>query len=97
MHEIIETLSGDRQQHIDRLVEWLRIPSISTDRQRKGDVRRAGEWILEELATSGFDARLDETEGPPRSSSMVTTMSSPPNRWNSGDTVPSSRPSKVMI
>ena len=65
MHEIIETLSGDRQQHIDRLVEWLRIPSISTDRQREGDVRRAGEWILGELATSGFDARLDETEGHP--------------------------------
>ncbi|MEE2857479.1 MAG: dipeptidase [Planctomycetota bacterium] len=65
MHEIIEKLSGDRQQHIDRLVEWLRIPSISTDSQRGGDVRRAGEWILEELATSGFDARLDETEGHP--------------------------------
>ena len=58
MKEIIERLSRERQAHIDRLVEWLRIPSISTDSQRTGDVRRAGEWILDELSSSGFQARL---------------------------------------
>ena len=31
MKNVIERLSGGRQEHIDRLVEWLRIPSISTD------------------------------------------------------------------
>jgi acetylornithine deacetylase/succinyl-diaminopimelate desuccinylase-like protein len=65
MKEIIERLSRERQAHIDRLVEWLRIPSISTDSQRTGDVRRAGEWILDELSSSGFEARLDETDGHP--------------------------------
>ncbi|MAW77796.1 MAG: peptidase M20 [Planctomycetes bacterium] len=65
MKNVIERLSGGRQEHIDRLVEWLRIPSISTDSRRNGDVRQAGQWILDELSASGFDARLDETAGHP--------------------------------
>ena len=65
MKDVIEQLASGRQLHIDRLVEWLRIPSVSTDPQRKGDVRDAGEWIQQELARSGFAARLDETDGHP--------------------------------
>ena len=65
MKEVIDRLSAGRQDHIDRLVDWLRIPSISTDSQCNDDVRRAGEWILEELRDSGFEARLDETDGHP--------------------------------
>ncbi|MGE4620458.1 MAG: dipeptidase [Planctomycetota bacterium] len=65
MQDVIERLSEGRQQHIDRLVDWLRIPSISTDSQRSGDVRNAGEWILDELSNAGFEARLDETDGHP--------------------------------
>jgi acetylornithine deacetylase/succinyl-diaminopimelate desuccinylase-like protein len=58
------------QQHKDRFIaelsELLRIPSVSADSQRKGDVRRAAEYIREKLVQAGADrAELCETAGHP--------------------------------
>jgi len=61
MESVIESLRAARQTHVDKLVEWLRIPSVSTDSSRRADVRRAGEWVLAELRGAGFEARIDET------------------------------------
>ena len=65
MEDVIKRLAGSRQEHIDRLIDWLKIASISTDSHRTEEVRRAATWIQEELTTSGFDARIDETDGHP--------------------------------
>ncbi len=61
MENVVETLRAARADHIEKLKTWLRIPSVSTDSARSGDVRRAGEWILAELREAGFEARIDET------------------------------------
>jgi len=58
------------QEHKDRflneLLEILRIPSISADPAYAGDVRRAAEWVAQNLQAAGADhVRLEETAGHP--------------------------------
>jgi acetylornithine deacetylase/succinyl-diaminopimelate desuccinylase-like protein len=43
------------------LSEWLRIPSVSADAARAGDVRAAGEWLCEFVRGAGGKAELVET------------------------------------
>ncbi len=43
------------------LLEWLAIPSVSTDPARKADVRRAALWLEERLKALGFRTELHET------------------------------------
>jgi acetylornithine deacetylase/succinyl-diaminopimelate desuccinylase-like protein len=48
-----------------RLLEFLRIPSISADTAYVGDCRRAAEWATATLCDIGFDASLRQTIGHP--------------------------------
>ena len=52
-------------QALDRLIDLLRIPSISTDPAFKPDCARAADWLAEDLKTLGFDARAAATSGHP--------------------------------
>ncbi|MTH78853.1 dipeptidase [Paracoccus aestuariivivens] len=63
--EVLSTLDKGLPQALQRLLEFLRIPSISTDPAHKGDVRRAAEWLRDELASLGFDASVRDTTGHP--------------------------------
>ena len=49
----------------DRLLDLLRIPSISTDPAFKGDCDTAADWLVKDLKTIGFDASKRETPGHP--------------------------------
>ena len=54
------------QQFRQQLYELIRIPSISTDPERKGDVRRAAEWIAADMRRIGANhVELLETGGHP--------------------------------
>ncbi len=57
-------LEADEPAAIDRLIEWLRIPSISTDPAYKQDVRRAADWAADHLRASGFDTEVLPTGQP---------------------------------
>lgn len=50
---------------LDRLMALLRIPSISTDPAFKADCARAADWLVEDLASLGFDASARPTPGHP--------------------------------
>ena len=55
-----------RAAFLDELTEWLRIPSVSAEPERAGDVRRSAEWLAGRLADTGFPVtEVWETEGAP--------------------------------
>ena len=58
---IDDTLPGA----IDRLIDLLRIPSISTDPAFKPDCARAADWLVADLQSLGFDASSRPTPGHP--------------------------------
>lgn len=62
---VLEHLERNFDQSVNRLVEWLRIPSVSTDPAFKAECRRAAQWLADDLASIGFTAELRETKGHP--------------------------------
>ncbi|WBU57558.1 M20/M25/M40 family metallo-hydrolase [Paracoccus sediminicola] len=65
LDQILARLDADLPQALDRLLGFLRIPSISTDPAHDGDVRAAAEWLRDELTRIGFDAEIRDTQGHP--------------------------------
>jgi acetylornithine deacetylase/succinyl-diaminopimelate desuccinylase-like protein len=56
----------NRQRFLDELKDLLRIPSVSTDPDRKDDVRKAAEKVAAELKRIGFDnVEIIPTKGHP--------------------------------
>ena len=57
-------LSGDSQPALDRLVDWLTIPSISTDPSYGPQCQRAADWAAGQLRDCGFEASVCPTGNP---------------------------------
>lgn len=57
-------LDKHEPEAIDRLVDWLRIPSISTDPAYKADTARAAEWAAAHLRESGLRVEILPTGDP---------------------------------
>ncbi|MFM8698673.1 MAG: hypothetical protein ACKOF7_08430, partial [Phycisphaerales bacterium] len=57
----------DANEHaaIERLRDFLRIPSVSTDPAHAADVAHAAEWMVRDLRTMGFNAASVKTAGHP--------------------------------
>lgn len=53
------------EDSLDRLKALLRIKSISTDPAYADQVRRAAEWVVEDLKSEGFEASARPTPGHP--------------------------------
>lgn len=51
---VIEYIDQHRDNHLEELKEFLRIPSISTKSEHKDDVRRAAEWVADNLRSAGL-------------------------------------------
>lgn len=61
-----EYIQSNQQRFLDELFDLLRIPSVSADSTKKGDVRKAAEFIKDKLIAAGVDkAELCETPGHP--------------------------------
>ena len=76
MQDVIAFIDGRRDRFVEELVAWLRIPSISSDPGRAGDVKRGAEHLVSKLrslgaaraeswATAGHPAVFAEWPGPP--------------------------------
>ena len=50
---------------LDRLLDLLRIPSISTDPAYASECHKAAEWLVNDLISLGFDAAVRPTQGHP--------------------------------
>lgn len=62
---VLERIDTDLDATLDRLMTFLRIPSISTDPANKADCQAAAEWLAAELTSLGADAEVCATPGHP--------------------------------
>ena len=58
-------IEGSRNELLDELVEFLRMPSISAQAGDEGSFRGCAEWVLAKLKEAGAEGRLMETDGHP--------------------------------
>ena len=62
---VLAHIDAELPKATDRLLDLLRIPSISTDPAYKADCDRAADWLVDELNGLGFDASKRPTTGHP--------------------------------
>ncbi len=65
LNAVLNHLEGDRKGSVDRLCDFLRIPSISADPAHAGDVARAAQWVCGELCSAGLNASVRPAKGHP--------------------------------
>ncbi len=62
---VLARLAQTREAAHARLMDFLRIPSVSAQADHAADCRRAAVWAMDELKAIGFTTRLCETAGHP--------------------------------
>ena len=110
--ELIDYIESKRDDHLNELKEFLRIPSVSTKSEHKPDIERAARWVAEKLRAAGLEKRRNRSheDAPaclrriaarPRASrpfsSMVTTTCSRRSRSICGPLPHSNPPSATAI
>lgn len=62
---VLDRIDSDLDKALERLLNLLRIPSISTDPAYKADCEAAADWMVNDLTTMGFTASKRPTPGHP--------------------------------
>ena len=57
--------TANRQQHVDQLCDFLRIPSISSQSDHDEDTRRAAAFVADELKELGLEVEIIDLGGHP--------------------------------
>jgi acetylornithine deacetylase/succinyl-diaminopimelate desuccinylase-like protein len=94
---VLNNLKANDRAAIDRLIEWLRIPSVGTDPAHRGDTRRAAEWCAERLRAAGLDAELRETGTPEKPGHPIVWASNAKDHPGAASLPPSQRPPHVLF
>ncbi|MGH7698010.1 MAG: dipeptidase [Candidatus Dormibacteria bacterium] len=64
--QLSEAIARRQRPLVEALTRWVAIPSVSTDPERKGDVRRSAEYLKGAAREAGFSvAEIWETDGHP--------------------------------
>ena len=63
--KLLSHIEKSEEKLIDRLIEFLRIPSISTEKTYASACRDAANWLTKELSTVGFKSKTHQTSGNP--------------------------------
>jgi acetylornithine deacetylase/succinyl-diaminopimelate desuccinylase-like protein len=66
METILSFIETNRARYLHELNEFLAIPSVSSQSERKPEMRRAAEWLKDHMTGIGLqNAQIMETEGHP--------------------------------
>jgi len=65
LSDVQEYIGKGLQRFTDEILEFLRIPSISTNPEYNADTRRAAEWFQAKLVDAGLEAEVFDTPGHP--------------------------------
>src|SRR5579863_7915190 len=52
---LLESIEAKREDHLNELKEFLRIPSVSTKSEHKPDIEKAAHWVAEKLRAAGLE------------------------------------------
>ncbi len=61
LRPVLSWIDGHFDQSVQRYADFLRIPSVSTDPAYKDGIRRAAEWVNQQLGEIGFTVTIHET------------------------------------
>ncbi len=66
MQKIIDYIDSHEKEYLDELMEFLRIPSVSSQPDHKDDMAKCADWLIAKIKTAGIeDVKLIETPGHP--------------------------------
>lgn len=65
INAVLARVDANLDASLERLFDFLSIPSISTDSTFREECRRAAQWAADQLSDIGFEARVAETSGHP--------------------------------
>lgn len=65
MDAVLQALNATRQESLDQLFEFLRIPSVSADAAFRSDMQRCAAFVLDAMTAAGLTAEIVETKGHP--------------------------------
>ena len=65
LKEVLQYLDDHRDNHLRQLCKFLKIKSISTQKEFRDDIRRAVDFLATELTSLGLHPEIIETEGNP--------------------------------
>lgn len=65
VNDVLRYLQDNEEKNLQRLDEFLSIPSISTDSKYKSQIRKAGQFVEDYLQEIGFQTEQIETKGHP--------------------------------
>lgn len=74
---VLERLASDEPASIERLKDWLRIPSVSTDPAHKDDVAKAASWAADRLREGGLSVEILPTGDPEGSGHPIVLGEAP--------------------
>ena len=63
--QVIAYIESNKDQYLNRLNDFLKIPCISTAPTAKPDMRKAAEWVLKVFTDCGIEAAIIDTDGHP--------------------------------
>jgi acetylornithine deacetylase/succinyl-diaminopimelate desuccinylase-like protein len=64
LNDVLKTLEGRRYQSLEKLKEFLAIPSVSAKPDHKADVRRCAHWLADQLKFAALETSVMETGSP---------------------------------
>lgn len=62
---VLQTIDSRRQQSLEGLREFLRIPSVSTKPDHKPDMQKCAAWLADQIRSCGLTAQIAPTGGHP--------------------------------
>jgi acetylornithine deacetylase/succinyl-diaminopimelate desuccinylase-like protein len=66
MNDILSFVGANRDRYLSELKEFLRIPSISTNRENRSDVKRCAQWVADHMKSIGMqNVKIFQTPGHP--------------------------------
>ncbi|MFH1049706.1 MAG: dipeptidase [bacterium] len=66
MENYIDFIESNQDKHLAELIEFLKIPSISSDSEHNGDMKRCSEWLCSNIQEIGISkSRIIPTDGHP--------------------------------